>query len=179
MLRTGELHSLAIAWTYLEQFGFVRPPPVSDPEVVRNIAVALLTAANGDGHLSDEERAWIVGYFAAKGYPPEVISEAQSLSPTAIDAIPELMRLGILRKSARILIYDAIRAASVDGFHPKERDTVLAVAEALGIDAAAVAEIERLVEDESAIRERRIRLLMPEGHPNLHPRYQPRAAGGG
>ncbi len=171
---TGEdLQRLAVAWYYLEQFGFGKAPPQTDPEVVRNMALALVTAAAGDGKLSDEERTWIRGYFATKGYPAEVVGELQLISPPDPAGVAELMKLGILARSGRILVYDAVRAASSDGYDPGERQAVRSVAAALGIDEATVAEIERLVEEETALRERRIRLLMPDGHPNLAAKLQP------
>jgi uncharacterized membrane protein YebE (DUF533 family) len=169
----SELHKLAVAWTYHEQFGFSKPPSQTDSEVVSNMAHALLTAANGDGNLTAEEREWIAGYFAAKGYPEEVVAEARTLVAADLEAVPSLMQLGILRVSGRILVYDAIRAASVDGYDPGERRAVRAVARALELDDEVVAELEALVEEEAALRGKRIRLLMPKGHPNLHPRYQP------
>ncbi len=163
----------AVAWFYLEHFGFSKAPPQTDAEVVRNMALALITTANGDGRLSDEERRWILGYFATKGYPPAVIEEMSGLSAADIAALPNLMQVGILQKSGRILVYDAIRASSVDGYNSGERAAVRKAAGLLGIDEDSVAKLEQLVDDELALKARRITLLMPEGHPNLDPRYQP------
>lgn len=161
----------AIEWFYLEHFGFSKAPPQTDAEVVRNMALALVTAASGDGKLSDNERRWILGYFAAKGYPPAVIDEMGTLEAANVDALPELMQLGILKKSARILVYDAIRAASVDNYSSGERASVRRAAFVLGIDEQTVVELEQLVADERALKARRIKALMPDGHPNLDPRF--------
>jgi hypothetical protein len=43
----------------------------------------------------------------------------------------------------------------------------------LGIDETTVLALEQLVEEERALKARRIKLLMPNGHPNLDPKYQP------
>jgi uncharacterized membrane protein YebE (DUF533 family) len=163
----------AVAWFYLEHFGFSKAPPQTDAEVVRNMALALVTAASGDGHLSSDEHRWILGYFAAKGYPPDVIDEMSRLSAADIAALPQLMQLGILQKSGRILVYDAIRASSLDGYTAGERVAVRKAAATLGIDERTVAELEQLVTDERALKTRRIKLLMPDGHPNLDPNYRP------
>ncbi len=111
----GDSQALAAQWLYLEHFGFAKAPPQTDAEVVRNMALALMTTATGDGQLSDGERRWIIGYMAAKGYPPAVLEEMSEISVADVAAVPELMQLGILRQSGRILVYDAIRASSV---HP-------------------------------------------------------------
>jgi uncharacterized membrane protein YebE (DUF533 family) len=173
MMNDGRYQADAVAWLYLEHFGFSKAPPQTDAEVVRNMALALVAAAGGDGQLSDDERRWILGYFAAKGYPDAVLDEVSSLSTANIDALPDLMGLGILQKSGRILIYDAIRASNADGYRDGERAAVRKAASLLGIDEQTVAALEQLVADEHALRLRRIKALMPEGHPNLHARYQP------
>jgi uncharacterized membrane protein YebE (DUF533 family) len=171
----GQAPPRALEWFYLEHFGFSKAPPLTDPEVVRHMALALVAAASGDGELSESERRWILGYCAVKGYPPAVIEEIAALSKADVDAVPELMQLGILRSSRRILLYDAIRAASVDGYHARERAFVRNVAGLLGVDDQAVAAIEALVANEEALKAQRIAILMPEGHPNLDSRYLGRA----
>ena len=82
------------------------------------------------------------------------------------------MDLGILRDSARILIYDAIRASSIDGYGAGEHEAVRQAAALLGIDESSVVAMEALVKEEEALKTRRIALLMPEGHPNLDQMYQ-------
>lgn len=163
----SDSRALAIAWYYREHFGFSKAPPQSDPEVVRNMAQALFAAAAADGDLSASERSWIVGYMAAKGYPSEVIDELSRASEVSLTKVPGLMELGILKKSGRILVYDAIRAASADGYSADERKAVARVAEALGISASELAAIEKLVEEEQVLKQKRIAVLMPGGHPNL------------
>jgi hypothetical protein len=75
-----------------------------------------------------------------------------------------------LRASRRILVYDAVRAASADGYDAGEKRVVRDVAGALGLDEAAVAQIDALVAEERALKLKRIDVLMPDGHPNLAPR---------
>jgi uncharacterized membrane protein YebE (DUF533 family) len=157
----------AIEWFYLEHFGFSKAPPQTDADVVRNMALALITTASGDGELSADERRWILGYFAAKGYPSSVIDEMAGLSAADISMLPTLMQLGILAKSGRILIYDAIRAAQVDGYSAGEQLAVRNAAKLLGIDEATVVVLEQIVRDEQQLKKRRIAALMPDGHPNL------------
>lgn len=162
-----EARSLATAWYYKEHFGFTKAPPLSDPEVVRNMALALVAVAGADGDLSEPEQAWILGYLAVKGYPHEVLVEASREGAEPPEKIRELMQLGILAKSARILIYDAIRAASSDGYSPEERTAVRDVAVQLGLNELDVRAIEELVQEEIALKKKRIATLMPGGHPNL------------
>jgi hypothetical protein len=169
----SDSQALAAQWLYLEHFGFAKAPPQTDAEVVRNMALALITTATGDSQLSDGERRWIIGYMAAKGYPPAVLEEMSGISVANVAAVPDLMQLGILQQSGRILVYDAIRASSVDGYKSGERAAVRKVAKVLGIDEEGVIELELLVAEEQALKRRRIQVLMPSGHPNLDPKYQP------
>jgi hypothetical protein len=55
-MESTDARAIAAAWLYSEHFGFVKAPPLSDPEVVRNMALALVAVASGDGKLSDAER---------------------------------------------------------------------------------------------------------------------------
>lgn len=160
----------AAVWYYREHFGFAKRPPEAD---LRLMAIALVTVANGDRQITPQERNWLVGYFAAKGYPPEAVKEAMSLAPLEPGKIAEMLQSDVLRTNARILIYDAIRVASVDGYRPGEEKAVREMASALGMDEAAVAEVEGLVREEHELRARRIKILMPEGHPYLDERYDP------
>jgi tellurite resistance protein len=162
------LRDRAASWYHREHFGFTKPPPEPD---LQAMAIALVTVANGDRQVTPDERNWIVGYFAAKGYSPVVVRQAMAVAPIDLRAIPELMQTGTLRNSARILVYDAIRVAAVDGYHPGENKAVREIAFALGLDEQAVADIEALVREEEALRARRIAVLMPEGHPHLEPRF--------
>ena len=93
------------------------------------------------------------------------------MSDVDIAALTDLMDVGILRESGRILIYDAIVPSSVDGYSDGERAAVRRAAERLGIDERGVTDLEQLVADERALKMRRIKLLMPDGHPNLDPEY--------
>lgn len=161
------LRDRAAAWYHREHFGFAKPPPEGD---LRALASALATAANGDLKITPEERNWMVGYFAAKGYPAEVVRQTMATPPVDLEKLKELMGTGTLRMSGRILVYDAIRVAAVDGYGPGEARMVREVASALGVDEESVQAIEALVRDEEAMRARRIAVLMPDGHPYLEPR---------
>jgi hypothetical protein len=54
------------------------------------MAAALLTIASGDRKLSEVERRWILGYFAAKGCPPAIIDEMSRFSTLMPDGHPNL-----------------------------------------------------------------------------------------
>ena len=163
------LRDRAAAWYYREHFGLVKPPAEVD---LRTMAIALATVANGDSKITTEERNWMVGYFAAKGYSPLVVRDAMAASPADLGKLRDLMQTGSLQKSARVLVYDAIRVAAVDGYGPGEGKAVREVAFALGLDEQAVLDIEALVREEESVRIRRVAVLMPEGHPYLDPRYR-------
>jgi hypothetical protein len=162
------LRDRAAAWYWHDHFGLSKPPPELD---LKQMAIALATVANGDRQVTPDERNWIVGYFAAKGYSPAVVREAMAVAPVDVAKVRDLMQTGTLQKIARILVYDAIRVAAVDGYKAGEDRAVREVAMALGLDEQAVNDIEALVREEEALRARRVAVLMPEGHPHLDPRY--------
>jgi len=84
------------------------------------------------------------------------------------------MQHGTLTFAGRILLYDAIRACSADGdYHEGERAAIHSLGAALRLPDDVVTQIEALIDEEEALKAKRIRLLMPEGHPNLDERYQP------
>jgi uncharacterized membrane protein YebE (DUF533 family) len=165
---------IASAFYYSEQFGFRWPLWKSNPNDVAYMAAALLAVAAGDGELSGPEREWVAGYFAAKGYGAPIMEMVDTAEPSPVDEVVELMEHGSLAFAGRILIYDAIRACSADGdYHEGEEAAIHALGAAMGLTDADVAQIEALIEEEEALKVKRIHLLMPQGHPNLADRYQP------
>ena len=48
----SESQALAAQRLYLDHFGFAKAPPQTDAGVVRNMALALMATATGDGQLS-------------------------------------------------------------------------------------------------------------------------------
>jgi len=163
---------------YLNQFGFTRAPvTVGDggDQKLRRFATALCNVAGADGEVSEGERAFIMGYCALKGYPQSILddipkmcraSESKTIEDMA-DETRELLAMGTLKKSSRQIVYDAIRAASADGLDDAEKAAISRVAEALGVGGEELEGLHELVEKENELRQERIRLLFPNGHPCL------------
>jgi hypothetical protein len=162
------LRERAAAWYYRDHFGLAKPPPAME---YRAMAIALVSVAGSDREISIPERNWIVGYFATKGYPAEAVRAAMAANASDITKLGKLVDNDELRMNSRMLVYDAIRVASQEGYSATEEKAVREVAFSIGLDEAAVRDIEALVRDEEQARLRRIRVLFPDGHPNLDPRY--------
>lgn len=154
----------AFGWLGWEQFEL-------DPNIVMSVseadnlayAKAVVVCANGDGRITDKEREWIIGYLTTVGDSPAVIEAIQSYQGE--DTIEELMKATpMMPATRRIMIYDALRACAADGeLHSGERERVLQMADRIGMSRQVVAELEEIVEQEKALRQRRHRVIIAEG----------------
>ena len=141
---------------------------------------ALCNAAGGDGSTSPSERQWIKGVFSVKGYLPSVIAkideladEAEKKSPeTVAEDAAEAMTVGTLPYAAPCIIYDCIKAASEDGLDRKEWTVIKMIAEKMGVDEDHVENMKACVEEEEALKKKRLALCFPKGHPVLDDKYK-------
>jgi tellurite resistance protein len=126
---------------------------------------AVLICANGDGTLAPEERDWAVGHSAAFGALDSLVDELKSYKADEdieqiISATPES------NACRRFLVYDAIRACSADGeYSDRERAMVIRMAAKLGLSEDLVRQIEEVCLEEARLREKRLKLVYPEGPP--------------
>eukprot|EP00581_Thalassiosira_minuscula_P028031 CAMPEP_0183754072 /NCGR_PEP_ID=MMETSP0739-20130205/3343_1 /TAXON_ID=385413 /ORGANISM="Thalassiosira miniscula, Strain CCMP1093" /LENGTH=179 /DNA_ID=CAMNT_0025990675 /DNA_START=11 /DNA_END=550 /DNA_ORIENTATION=- len=168
---------LASKFYYLNQFGFTKIPVTVDggDEKLRRFAAALCNVSGADGEVTPEEKTFIEGYCSSKGYPQSIIddipkmcraAESKSLNDV-MGETKELLTMGTLKNSSRQIIYDAIRAAGADGLVDTEKEAIITVAKALGLTDVELDNILSLVEKEKALRDERIKLLFPQGHPCL------------
>jgi uncharacterized membrane protein YebE (DUF533 family) len=152
----------AAQWVFKETWGFERVP---EPEQMELYAKALIGCANGDGHLAPEERAWVVGFGAALGFPTSFLSEleryegaedpAELLGGTEVTSSPGV-RLSV--------IYDAVRACGADGeVSEGERETIFRMASALGVERARVDAVLAQYAKEVDVRKARLELIYGEG----------------
>ncbi|MDC0744514.1 hypothetical protein [Polyangium mundeleinium] len=126
---------------------------------------AVLLCANGDGKLAPEERDWAVGHAAAFGAADALVDELKSYKA---DEDIEMLVAATPASSAsrRFLVYDAIRACTADGqYSDLERATVTRMAAKLGITEELVRQIEDVCLEEARLREKRLKLMYPEGAP--------------
>jgi uncharacterized membrane protein YebE (DUF533 family) len=127
---------------------------------------ALLTAASGDGELTEAERDWILGYVTAAGHGPEVLAQLRTY--VGGDDIERLFNRGVQQGAQRVCIYDAIRACGADGgISDGERATVSKMADRLGVPADVVDEFVDIYREEQRLKHRRIALAFPDGFDEL------------
>ncbi len=127
---------------------------------------ALLVCANGDGTLTDAERAWVLGFASVLDASDGLIDELSSY--TATDEIKDLLSSddSVNEHGRRALIYDAIQACDADDhYHEGERASVHKMAELMGVDQEVVTQLEELQQETKKLRRRRIELLFPGGTP--------------
>lgn len=164
---------LAQGWLFHERFGYAydKIPPGLAFEAYGK---ALLMCASGDGRVSDDERTWVVGYFAAFDSPAEITKALRDFDDSPDFTRPETPDIGntiavgdtIANKGRRWLIWDALNACAADGpLQEGERKRIEAMGSQAGISADLVAQIEQLHNEETALRKKKFDLLWPEGIP--------------
>jgi hypothetical protein len=153
---------------YLEEiYGFAANNEVEIPEAA-TIAYgqALLAVCGADG-LGPQEKAYFDARHDAIGLPPSLRAEMEKFDyanasiPQIIGAFTAAMKgTAYGEGGARSLLYDAIRIASKDHvYSPEEKVALRKVAHELGVAEATVTALESLVEEEVALRNKRLSLL--------------------
>mmetsp|Transcript_16704 Transcript_16704/g.31330 ORF Transcript_16704/g.31330 Transcript_16704/m.31330 type:complete len:139 (+) Transcript_16704:2-418(+) len=120
---------------------------------------ALVSTSFGDGNFSESEKGWIRGHFLTLNYPEEFIEKAMSESATNLASVVLLMHNPKLERAKKIMLYDALRAASTDGIHEGEVKLLKKLASVMDVPKEEVDAIEELVKQEEEMKVRRIKLL--------------------
>ena len=155
-------HEIGSKWVFEDMWSFTAD--VSQP-VLLEFFKALIVCANADGELTDEERAWCIGYCAATGATAETLAELQSYAGDE-DILAVIERGRHLGTAHRPVIYDSIRACSADGeLSESERATIRKVAAVVGVSDEELTEFERIYAEDRALRERRIAAVFPAATP--------------
>ncbi len=160
----GRARQLTADWYFGELWGWSTQEQPS-AEAHEAFLKALLVCANGDGTLSDEERAWVLGHAAIGGASDALLGELSRYPAT--DDIEHLVTATSQTNEARAaLIYAAVAAASADHVYDEaERCVIERGARALGVPSSEVSAIERLVKQEEQLKRERLRICFPDGSP--------------
>lgn len=142
-------------------YGLDRKAQAAVPAELAHLhGTAVLLVAASDGKLSVAELDYWIAYTIGLGTPPEVAEQWRSFNPSERDLTDVFRELRAYRDAAMVL-YDAIKVASVDGYHDKERTAVRKAAAQLRIDGDTVQALEGLVQAEIGLRLARVALLTP------------------
>ena len=169
---TAVLHH-ALKFFLRTQLGATQLPPAPNLSEQRKMlpllegfAKAMIICAAGDGELSSAELEWIVGFTANSGGTYELLQELGTLDPKALDPMQLLAQTERPGLFVHSLVYNAICAADADGvLEPGEVQTIHAMAMVLGLPESEVDGLFALQREEKALRERKLALLFPNGHP--------------
>jgi len=156
---------LAQGWLFHQRFGYAydKIPPGLAFEAYGK---ALLQCANGDGELTDDERTWVVGYFAAFDSPQEVTDTLKGFDGSGDIEATISMGNTVADVGRRWLVWDALNACGADGpLSEGERKTVRRMSAKMGISEDLVRQIEELQRQETELNQKKLDLLWPDGVP--------------
>lgn len=119
---------------------------------------AVVTIAAADGVLSERERTFFVGRMRAFGATEERVRAVLDFD-VASARIEEVVQPLVQFGPGAAMLYDAIKVASVDGYHAKEREAVEQAARLLGVPMDKVRAIEGVVQAEEGLRAVRLGLF--------------------
>lgn len=165
-------HQLGQGWLFHERFGYAydKIPPGLAYEAYGK---ALIMCAAGDGKISEEERQWVVGFFAAFDSSPELLKVLKNFDGKG-DILKTLSTGNTIASTPaakRWLVWDAMNICAADGdLHEAELKRIRAMASAVGLEPRVVSEIERLHKEQSSLKKKQFELLWPDGIP---PEYRP------
>jgi tellurite resistance protein len=158
----SDIKKLGQSWILNWFFGFNQTPTNEDSSIYMK---SVLTCAKADGVLSPEEKDWALGFCASWGVADWVIEELKTYE--ADEAIEEVIaRSPQVSMAQRDILLTAIWVSAADGeYHEKEKAKIRQMAAILGVAEEIVEQLEQLYKEESALRQKRFKLLYPEKSP--------------
>ena len=158
---------LGQGWLFNQRFGYAYdkiPPGVA----FEAYGKALIMCAAGDGKISEEERQWVVGFFAAFNSPTEIIRSLKTFDGKG-DIIKTLSTGNTIASTPaakRWLVWDALNTCAADGdLNEGELKRIRSMASAIGLEPRVVSEIEHLHNEQTNLRKKQFALLWPDGIP--------------
>lgn len=128
-------------------WGLEGEPGKLDPSHVLAYLKSVKAIAAADG-LSPPERDVLMSAMRELGVEEAIITEVEAHQSDGVDLLT-LLPTGLDKREARMLLYDAVRLASADGFYSAdEQRAVRSAARALGIGVSWVEAMEALVDVE-------------------------------
>lgn len=151
-------------WLFSQMYGFTSFPVGDDFE---SVGKAALICAKGDGTLAPAERDWQISYFSALGTPESVLKKLETYE--ANDDLAELLANSSERIKNLVqvdVVYQAVKASAADGELSKpEQEKISQMAQLLGVSSEVVEQLVELHKEEEQLRQKRIKLLYPNGTP--------------
>jgi tellurite resistance protein len=158
----SDIKKLASSWTMNWFFGFNQIPTDEDCCIYMK---SVLCGAKADGVLSPEEKDWALGFCASWGVADWVIEELKTYEGD--EAIEEVIaRSPQVSMAQRDLLLTTIWVCAADGkYHEQEKAKIRQMASILGVKEEIVEQLEQLQQEESALQQKRIKLLYPQNSP--------------
>lgn len=158
----SDIKKLGSSWIMNWFFGFNQIPTDEDSCIYMK---SVLCCAKADGVLSKQEKDWALGFCASWGVADWVIEELKTYEGD--EAIEEVIaRSPQVSMAQRDILLTAIWVCAADGeSHEQEKAKIRQMASILGVKAEIVDQLEQLQQEESALQQKRIKLLYPDKSP--------------
>ncbi|MBD2303745.1 TerB family tellurite resistance protein [Nostoc sp. FACHB-190] len=158
----SDIKKIGSSWIMNWFFGFSQTPTNEDSNIYMK---AVLCCAKADGILSPEEKEWALGFCASWGVEDWVIEDLQNYE--ADESIEEVIaRSPQVSMAQRDIILSAIWVSAAGGeYHEQEKAKIRKMANILGVAEEVVEKLEQLYQEESALRQKRLKLLYPQESP--------------
>ena len=158
----SDYRNKSLLWLMKNTLNFDSIPPPAD---YLNYGKALLICCKGDGVIGNEERTFVIGYFAAFGCPDDVLDALSGYNGDGdlkeiVGSSPQL------QMTSKAAIYDAIRASDADGeLADGELDVIKRIASMVNVSSSEVDDIIAVYRAEQAIKDTRLQITYPNGSP--------------
>jgi tellurite resistance protein len=158
-----------IADYYFDRWFGMHTRPTVDKDIGRGMALACRAIANGDGEISELERKYMEGFFYTTGMSTaDVVNWMNSPALTVEESLESFTGF------SKALIYHAAVIASADGLDELEKRELDKVALKLGISQEEYEAILSLIEEEEALKVKRIAVLGIGPHRMMKKQYSER-----
>ncbi|WP_341532118.1 TerB family tellurite resistance protein (plasmid) [Nostoc sp. UHCC 0302] len=158
----SDIKNIATSWIMNWFFGFNQTPTNEDSLIYMK---AVLCCAKGDGVLSPEEKNWAIGFCASWRVADWAIEELKKYE--ADEPIEEVIaRSPQVSIAQRDILLSAIWVCAADKeYHQEEKAKIRKMAAILGVKEDIVEQLEQLQQEESSLRQQRLKLLYPDKSP--------------
>ena len=147
-----------LLWIYKEQLKFKTIPPSGDFKAYGQV---ILNCCKGDGEIHEEERTFVLGYFACFGCPDDVLDYLKTYDGE-VDMATAAGASMQVQQCTTAAVYDAVRACQADSkvhaIDERELEAIKGMAATLDVTGDTVDKIVSIIAEERTIKNTRLQV---------------------